>query len=171
MNKQQKIIELAKKKAAKIRKLRKDPRYKKVIGRLKYEGLLDAPITPVNRKLYLDEAIWVGENVEPRVLELLPAIILKRPGIFVVKDFPAPLLNAANQLRKGEISLKYRGIPLRRCEQWLPYVGHKGKLPSTLKSFRLPKEDLEILKILSNKFGINETSVISKALRELSKNI
>ena len=169
MIKKKDIIALAKKRAKRLKQLRKDPRYSKVIGRLRKEGLIDANVPKNNRKFYLEEALWVGENIEPRVIELLPAIVLKKPSLFVIKDFPQPLAEAANKLKRGANKLEYRGIPLRRCEQWIPFVGRKGKLPSAMKSFRFQKEDLDLLRELSSKFSESETKVIRKALQKLKK--
>lgn len=165
MNRQKQIIELAKKKAAKLKKLRADPRYLKVLGCLKKEGLIDAPVPKNHTKQLVEDFFWVGRNIEPRVLELLPAFVLKRPGIFLIKEYPQQLLEAVNKLRRGDSSLEFEGIPLRRCEQWLPHVGRKGKIPSAMKSFRFRKEDINLLRELSEKLGTPETEVLRRALK------
>ncbi len=59
-------------------KMRKEPRFLKVMGFLVAKGFLDVnypvPRLP-NQRLLLEDAIWAGKNVEPRILEVLPAAL------------------------------------------------------------------------------------------------
>jgi len=66
-----------------VSRKRRDPRYQRVLGRLVSLGLLSTSerLRAHKGRLSLDDVLWVGET-EPRVLELLPALIVKRPGLF-----------------------------------------------------------------------------------------
>lgn len=37
---------------------------------------LEVALTP-NKRLRIDDALWAGQNVEPRILEVLPAAVLR----------------------------------------------------------------------------------------------
>ncbi len=122
----------------------------------------------MNKKLHLIDAIWVGQNIEPRVIELLPAICLKQPGMLITKNYPTELKNAMNMFVHNNFDGDYLEAPLVKCNQWVTFVGKKGKTPSLLKNFRLHKSDIDLLKKLSKKKGISEAQVIREALKKLA---
>lgn len=169
MKNREKIKNLAKKKARKLQKLRTDPRYKRVLGRLAYEGWIDTTVPEMRVRFTVDEALWVGENIEPRVLELLPAIAIKRPSLLATDNMPNDLKETIHMLKRGETDLEFRGMPLKKCAEWLPHVGRKGVLPSAVKSFRLSQEEQEILQTLSASKKISESEVIRMALQRLDQ--
>ncbi len=171
MNKEQEknIIKKAKIRARQLARLREDPRFAKVIGRLVHEGLLDTRhVRPSRSKPFVEEVLWVGENLEPRVLELLPAIALKRPRMLMDQVYPDDLRCAMNDLRRGEAQGFFRGVELRKCLQWVPIVGRKNHLPTAMKTFRLGIEEQELLRKISTKKGITESQVIRDALHRLA---
>jgi len=162
------IIKKAKARAKKYEILKRDPRTQKVLGKFKHEGWLIAPHIRANHcRIFLKDALWVGELIEPRVLELLPAIIIKCPKTFYNTDLPDDLNTVIRNLKKGNLDDKFRGIPLRDCYQWIKRIGQTGKYPSVLKTYRFSKEDLELLKSLAQKRQSSEIQVIRDALRKL----
>ena len=167
--KREEILKKAKDKARKLKKLRQDERYKFVLGRLKYEKLLDVEgVQARNYKLHLNDVLWVGENIEPRVLEILPAILIKKPSLIYQAELPEDLKAVKNQIKRKDLIGSFRGIPIKAMDYWVPLAGRKGKRPSMLKTFRLNEEDLKKLKKLSQKYKITETEVIRRALQEIS---
>jgi hypothetical protein len=148
----------------------RDPRFVTVMGRFVREGLL-----VTNRKhrahknrLHVSDVLWAGE-LEPRLLELLPALLVKRPAMFVnTKDLPTDLDDVVRSLKRDTIPKDFRGIPGTDVHRWLRRVGHRGKAPSRLKSFRFTPSDQRLLERLSEKLGISETEVVRRALRTLS---
>jgi hypothetical protein len=54
-----------------------------------------------------------------------------------------------------------------KLKEWIPRVGHKGKLPTQLKAFRFRKEDVDLLEELAAERGLTETDVIRAGLRAL----
>lgn len=163
--KREDILKKAKRKAMRLKKLRKDPRYQEVIGRLVFERLIDAPeVQARNYKLHLEDMLWVGENIEPRVLELLPAILIKAPRIVYKQILPEDLRKIKNDLARGITEGEFRGIPVKNCDQWIPTAGKKGKRPSVRKVFYLPNEDISKLAKQSRKEKVSEAEIIRRAL-------
>jgi hypothetical protein len=164
------LQERARQRRAALRRVWRDPRYKRVIGRLVAAGLLTttADVEPHREPIDVDEALWAGRT-EPRILELLPALIVKRPGLFLdVTTLPEDLDAAVRALRKNQAPGDFRGIPGTALLRWLPSIGQRGKVPSRLKSFRLQQGDLELLERLSDELGLTQTEVLRRGLRHLA---
>ena len=103
-------------------------------------------------------------------MELLPALIVKKPSLFETPaDLPKDLADAVGRLRRNETPATFRGIPGPDLAKWLPLVGHRGKRPSRLKCFRFTNEDLELLDELSRDRDLSETDTIRLALRSLAR--
>jgi hypothetical protein len=161
----------AKRRLAEVTRRRGDPRYRRILGRFKSAGLLTTNFdVPENRKpIAIGDALWAGD-LEPRILELLPALIVKKPSLFVdTADLPKDLAAAVQALRRNETPDTFRGIPGRDVAKWLPRVGHQGKRPTRLKCFRFTVEDLVLLRVLSREHGLSETETIRHALRSLAR--
>lgn len=156
----------AQKRQQELGKLKKDLRYQKVIGRFVYEKLLVNPdILPRRNLITVEDALWAG-NIEPRILELLPAVLLKHPKIFLItKPLPQDLKQVLQEIKKGKAKIPFRGIEADRYESWVKRIGRKEKYPTLLKTYRFNQEDLKILYELKNKWRIPEISVIRKALK------
>jgi hypothetical protein len=160
--------ELRKKAKARFRQaeaLRQDPRYLRVLGTLVRAGLLvHNRIRPYRGTVTVDDALWAGE-LEPRVHELLPAVLLKRPRLFVrTGRLPDDLAAVLNDLRRGEPRLDFRGIPARNYAVWVGRVGRAGKRPSLLKTFRFAEADVRQLRALQELTGDSEIDVIRKGM-------
>ena len=163
----QELLERAKQRAKVLETLRNDERYHHVMGRLRYENMIDAPgIQPRNFKLRIDDILWVGENIEPRVLELLPAILIKTPRLIYKDKIPKDLQQVKNKLLRGDTEGKFRDIPLESCYQWIPRLGRKDKLPSVRKIFYLSAQDDQILKSASKATKQPEAQIIRDALKK-----
>jgi hypothetical protein len=149
---------------------RADPRFKRVMGRYVQAGLLQTnePFAPYRKPLRVADVLWAGE-VEPRMLELLPALLIKKPALFIdAQDIPADLELAVRALRRNRVPEPFRGVDGAALLKWLPLVGHKHKVPSQLKAFRMQKDDLELLERLQRQLGGTQTMVLRRALRALA---
>ena len=165
----QALMARAKRKLRVLRARRRDRRYVAVMGRFVREGLLRVNhALPLNAEpVALDDVLWAGE-VEPRLLELLPALIIKRPGLFAKLDaLPQDLAPVVAELRRDREPPAFRGIPGRDVHRWLARVGRRGKVPARLKSFRFTPEDQRLLEHLAAKLAVTETEVLRRALRAL----
>jgi hypothetical protein len=161
----------ARKRLRTIQRLEATPRFRDVIGRYVAAGLLTTNYAvETNRKpMRIADVLWAGE-LEPRLIELLPALIVKRPSLFVdIRKLPKDLETVVEALRRNEVPPDFRGRPGKGLYQWLPRVGHKGKVPSRLKAFRFSAEDSKLLEDLQQRLGLSQMDVLRRALRELDK--
>jgi len=166
-----KLIEKAKRKLRALQKLRNDPRYLKTIGKLKLAGLLDVRGIPGYRgQIFLHDALWAAE-LEPRVYELLPAIIARRPKFFVFFQLPEDLARVVKEIKRGHPETSYQGVTPEKYNQWVSLVGRKPTTPKVMKAFRLGQEEMNILKRLSERMSKSQVYVLSEALRVYEKQI
>ncbi len=152
-----------------LRRRKRDPRFISVVGRLVHAGLLVAnyAVEPNREPLAVADALWAGE-VEPRIVELLPALLVKCPALFAAEQpLPGDLAAVVSELRRDRIPSDFRGISGTTVHRWLSRVGRKGKVPSLLKSFRLTPEDQRLLQRLKETLDVSETEVIRRGLRAL----
>lgn len=159
----------AKQKLRAIQRRRRDPRYRRTLGRFVALGLLttNEAIAPHHELLSVEDVLWAGE-VEPRFLELLPALLVKTPSVFDdASAMPEDLARAVRRLRRNLQPERFRGIAGDRLLRWLPEVGRVQKVPSRMKSFRLTPEDLRILEALASELRVSETEVLRRGLRAL----
>lgn len=146
---------------------RSDPRFMRTIGKLIQAKLIVNPsYTTYKGRLTLEDALWAGQY-EPRILELIPAIILKKPKLFEIKDMPKDLMQTISDIRHNIATNEFRGVPSEKYLYWLDKVGHKGKQTSLIKTYRFLTEDVKLINELKKKINVSETQVIRMALSEL----
>lgn len=158
------IVELRRKairKHKRISRLRRDVRYRAAIGAFVHAKLLttNVDVEPEKGPVALKDVLWAG-RVEPRLLELLPAVMIKKPSLIEHATIPRDLEVVLEQLRRNEVPPDFRGIPGEKLLEWVPRVGHKGKLPTQLKAFRFRKEDVDLLEELAAGRGLTEADVV-----------
>jgi hypothetical protein len=166
------LKERAKKRARANRRRRKKPGFERVMGRLIAAGFLRANegyAQKYHGKVTLADALQAGE-LEPRVFELLPAIVLKKPAFFEETDeMPDDLAHVLQAIRRGEATEPFRGIPAPDYLAWVPRIGHKGKVPTLPKTFRFRQDDLTLLRDLAGELATTETDVIRRGLKALGR--
>ena len=163
------LVERAQARYAKIQRQRRDPRFRRVLGRFVAAGLLSTSeaTKPQRGPIRVADALWAGE-VEPRILELLPALLIKKPSLFEdTTQLPDDLAQVVRSLRRAEIPDEFRGIPGADLAHWLPRLGRSGAAPSRLRCFRLSAEESRLLAQLSRELDTTEVAVVRRALREL----
>ncbi len=158
----------AQRKQRRLEGLRRDPRYRDVLGAFVHAKLITTNVDVEPRKgpVALKDVLWAG-RLEPRLLELLPAVMIKKPSLVEYRRVPPDLERVLDELRHNETPPDFRGIPGRKLQEWIPHVGHKGKLPTQLKAFRFRKEDVALLEDLAAERGLTETDVVRAGLRAL----
>lgn len=143
----------------------------KTVGKLKREGLLDVPdIREYRGQVFLKEALWAAE-LEPRIYELLPAIVFRRPGFFAFVNLPEDLVPIMAEMRTGELKTPYKDIPPEKYGKWVEWVGFHGGRPKVMKSFRLGREDLDRLERIGGKTEKTATEILQEALRVYSSKL
>lgn len=144
---------------------KKDPRFIKTAGKLVATNLLESnTIKPFEGNVTLEDALWAGQ-LEPRILELIPAIMLKKKRLFQLKGpLPEDLAEVIKRIVHGEEPVPFRGIAPQLYLQWVERVGHKGKSPALLKTFRFSNDDVKLLKEIKSKTSLREIEIIRAAL-------
>jgi hypothetical protein len=161
----------ARKRYQALRRKHRDPRFRNVMGRFVAEGLLETNIEgigPRKAPVPLEHALWAG-TVEPRIMELLPAVLVKKPSLLrLPKQLPDDVTAVMHAIRHGKVAPSFRGVPPARYLPWVTEVGRRGKSPSVLKSFRFRHEDVLRLSRLRTKLPArSDTDVIRIALESL----
>ncbi|MGB5284934.1 MAG: hypothetical protein WCB63_05170 [Polyangiales bacterium] len=161
----------ARKRYTALRRKHRDPRFRNVIGRFVSEGLLETNIEgirPRKAPVPLDDALWAG-TVEPRIMELLPAVLVKKPSLLrLPRDLPDDVIAVMHAIRHGKAVPNFRGVPPEQYMPWVTEVGRRGKSPSVLKSFRFRHEDvLRLARLRTNLPARSDTDVIRMALEAL----
>ena len=162
------LIQKSKIQYAKIEKARESLRFKRVIGRLMRAKLLQiqASIPLYSGKLSINDYIWAAQ-FEPRIFELLPALVIKKPSLFKdMENCPKDLEQIVKDIKNGQAAVDYKGIPAKNYLRWVLLVGHRGREASQLKSFRFTSSDSELLHFLSLK-GYCEIGAVREGLRLL----
>jgi hypothetical protein len=162
MNREE-IIHQFRKKAEKLAAAKKENRFRHVIGKLKCARLLDAPGIPEYRgPVDIKDVLWAGK-IEPRVLEVLPALMIRRPKFLRSYEIPEDLEKVLVGIRRGKAHEPFRGVSPERYLRWLDGRG------SQLKTFRMQNEDIRLLKSLRIKLReSSDIAVLSKALIALA---
>jgi hypothetical protein len=156
---------------------RRDRRFLETMGFLVAKGFLktniDLPLLP-NKRLHLDDAIWAGENVEPRILEVLPAAVLRLGKHFDLNPKIHPILaHVVDQLRKREEKGNpFYGVPYEKLRIWadfpLPDKRVKPvKKKKILKTFRLDPEKVKSLRKAALAKGCTETEILEELLTNI----
>jgi len=162
----------AKKRARANQRRRKNPRFGRVLGRLISAGYLRANVeyeAKFQGRVSLADALWAGD-LEPRIYEILPAIVLKKPAFFdATEKMPDDLATVLREIRHGVATKPFRGIPAKDYLAWVPRIGHKNKEPTLSKTFRFRQEELSLIRRLASDLQTTETDVIRRALKSLAR--
>ncbi len=157
---------------------RKDARFTKAIAFLKAKGLLDTnlPIRPVTgMKMQLNDVIWAGKNVDPRIFEVLPAAILHyRRNFLGAEKLPKDLEQVLKAIRNNaDLGPAFEGVPFEKMKHWAN-TRLKDKRTKPANEKKIPKYLMLHVKHLNKiaqlvkqgKFK-NQTSAIEAAIERL----
>ncbi len=112
-----------KEKAERNRHNRKDLRFKKAVALLKGKGLLDTNL-PIHAapqmRVEIKDVLWAGRNVEPRILEVLPAAILHyRKNFLGTEQLPEELEQVLKAIRNNAShGPAFEGVPFEKMKHW-----------------------------------------------------
>jgi hypothetical protein len=170
------LLKKIKDKAKRNARNRRDHRFLDAMGFLVAKGFLrvNFPIRlKPNIRLRIEDVVWAGLNVEPRILEVLPAAILRLP-----KHFDPDAVNRGalgrviDQLRRGEEQGDdFYGMPYKKLKVWvdLSLLDKRTKTRAekkVLRTYRLAPAVLARLKQLSADLDSTETAVIERLVLE-----
>lgn len=164
------IQEIARRKVAELDLQTAKPRFKKILGRLVKLKLLQTTMEHIPNTIKMDvkDYLWAGQY-ESRILELIPALILKKPGMFKkfnLVDLPEDLRQVVKDIKAGVQPQSFRKVPAKKFVRWIEHVGHKGKKPVSQKNVRINTQDQEVLNALK-RAGYTESSAFKKGIRVL----
>ena len=160
--------------AERDRRRRRDPRYLNTMGFLVAKGFLNTnwelPLLP-NLRVTMADAIWAGLNVEPRILEVLPAAVLRLPRHFDLDAAKYPELYATvEKLKNGEKTGEpLWGIPYEKLKTWVHLPLPDGRVKDVrekkiTKTFRLKPAVVTKLREIASRLGCTETEALERSI-------
>lgn len=176
--KREEILEKIKARAKRNRILRRDPRFRQIIGFLVGKGFLDTnePVQfPGNRRIRLKDAIWAGQNVEPRILEVLPAAYARLPNRFDANEKEVKRMEAVVQClaENKPDGPDFLGMPYEKVRAWytLPLKDQRTRTPAerkVTKTFRLKPEVIKRLEEIARDRRTNSTQALEQLVLEVT---
>ena len=170
--KREDILKQAKIAAALNKKNRRDPRYLRAIGFLVAKGFLftnqQIPRTP-NIRIDIEDAIWAGENVEPRILEVLPAAVMRMKKHFNYNPVVHTELRKVIELLEENRAGEFFGILTEKLKPWLNNRLKDGRIKKfeekkVMKTFRFSPSTIEKMNMLKKKMKLSETEILEKLI-------
>jgi hypothetical protein len=169
----QNLINKIKNAAKEDERKRRDLRYKLAMAFLVRKGFLKANTDFADyyrAKVKAEDLIWAGKNVEPRILEVLPAAALRLPKAIKLNPLNKDERNlklVVEDLLLNKIDGKdFLGMPYKKIKVWLdlPLNDRRTKQHSekkVMKTFRLdPKTIQKIEKIRTEKNFKSDAALI-----------
>lgn len=144
-----------------------------VFGFLVAKGLLLAEGVPTKpmAKLNLKDVMRVGLEIEPRVLEVLPAALLHFPRSFTnQKALPEKVRMVVDHIKRGErVGPDLAGIKYSDMRRWANTEMKDNRVVPTderrvMKSIRLRKSTLTVLKEKAKSAKMTETEMIERLI-------
>ncbi len=151
-----------------------DQRYLKVMGFLVAKGFLHTntkiPLNP-NEHINLNDAVWAGRFVEPRILEVLPAAYERFKKHFSGK---AETIEKLKQVidcikQKDYHEIDFYGVSIDKMKPWFFIRLRDGRSKSfdkrkVSKTFRFKPETVDKLKSLKVQTGLSETEILERLI-------
>jgi hypothetical protein len=171
-----KVKQIKKAAAADVKK-RRDIRYKRAMAFLVRKGFLKTNIDfdeYYTARVHLKDFIWAGKNVEPRILEVLPAAAARLPKAVVIDQHPDA--DALQQVLRDlhdnrEDAADFLNMPYKKIKVWMNLALNDKRTKLTdkkklTKTFRLKPEAIYKLEQLKIKFNLSEAGLIEKLLAQ-----
>lgn len=144
---------------------------RKVLGFFVAKGLLIAPDIKAagSVKLSVEDILWVAENVEPRVLSVLPAAVIHFPATFLdLEALPKKLKDIIEAIKEGKArGPSLPGFPYAEFRRWA-YFTLKDKRCRPLgekkvrKTYRFKPDVVEALEEAARNERTTETAIIER---------
>jgi hypothetical protein len=154
-----------------------DPLTERVLGFFVAKKLLRVPgVRPFpNTKLHVKDVLRVAEEVSPRIIEVLPAALIRFPKTFLHKeDLPENIKEVVSAITRGETEHPgIEGFRYADMKRWAEKELPDGRTKPVyqrkkMASFRLNGETLHMIDELSQEYGTSKGEVIEKAISHLS---
>ena len=166
------ILKQAKRAAALHKKNRRDPRYVKTIGFLVAKGFLhtNAELQPMpNIRINIEDAIWAGITVEPRILEVLPAAVIRMEKHFDYNPELHVELKKVIELLEEDKEGEFYGIPMEKIKPWLNLRLRDKRVKKVnekkvMKTFRFSPDTIAKIKNLKKVMRVSETELLENLI-------
>jgi hypothetical protein len=174
--KREELLKKIRRRARQDEKNRRDLRFLDTMAFFVAKGFLKTnmrlPLRP-NTRVRLDDAIWAGQNVEPRIFEVLPAAILRLGRHFDLDaDKHADLAHTVAQLRgREEHGDSFQGIPYAKLKVWAETPLRDRRVKPTAekkapKTFRLHPIAIERLERIARDRDMTVTAALEKLIAD-----
>lgn len=170
------LIEKINQLAQQDKQRRQDPRYLKIMGFLVAKGFLHTnkmiPLNP-NEHMNLEDAVWAGRFVEPRILEVLPAAYERFKKHFTgdldTVEKLEQIIDCIQQQDCHEID--FYGMSIEKIKPWFFIRLRDGRSKpldrrKVSKSYRFKPETIKILKNIKDRTGRSETEILESLVAE-----
>lgn len=150
-----------------------DRRYLDTIGFFKAKGLLWSERVKANHNVKLDlvDVLWVAENVEPRVYEILPAAFLHYPrSFFNIKALPKEMKQIIFSIKKNmDLDFYFKGIRYQDMLRWANIQLSDGRVKpvrekKVMRSFRFTNQAIQQLKKKASELQCSETEYLEQCI-------
>lgn len=161
-------------------KKRLDPRYNRVMAFFIKKGFLKANNAFGKNyvgKLRLEDTLWVGAHLEPRVLEVLPAAVARFPKAFIFDVQNIELENIVKDLRnKNETGGNFMNIPYRKIQPWMNLElndkrTRAAKDKKITKTIRLSPWAIDKMTQKRREAGLSEAAFLEKLIANWAEDI
>lgn len=139
-----------------------ESKFQRVLQRLVYERLIEEPdVIPKRMRVSLGDLLEVGEQ-DPRVLIVLPAILICKPKILykLSRDLEkfSEIVEFTRALFSPYAPKKFHGIPVETFQKAARdyktrLTQKKSKETSFVRTFRFTKNDIDLLEKLTEILG------------------
>lgn len=147
----------------------KHPKAQKVLGFLYAKGFLYVRNMKKRHveKIHVNDALWVGEHIEPRVLEVLPAAILHYPRTFLFIDqLPIDFKTIIKNIEMGKkTGPNYKGIEYKKMYHWADMDLNDGRTEKQTEkkvnfTIRIKRQHTDKLRKIAESKNETMTSII-----------
>jgi len=143
--------------------------YKKVIQRLCYEGYLhNTVLKPARCQITVNDMLIAGAQ-EPRILEILPGLLLIEPKVIrnIKRDLPRhpEIQEAIRNVEEKRVAAEFLKIPIIDCikqAKILQIIYERKKINNKSKNLnlRVSGEDIKKLERLSRRLGKTKSETV-----------
>ena len=152
-----------------------DKRYLQVMSLLARKGLIffTGEVAEPQKKVSIHDLLWVGEKIEPRVLEVLPALMVHFPNVVQNRvKLPEDLAEVLSALERGtDHGPDFRGVAYAKMRFWAEYqLPDKRIKPLSqkrkLRTYRLPIGVIRALTQKAKDAKISESDYLTRLINQ-----
>ncbi len=153
----------------------RDLRFLHIYKFLIWKGYVEDYHPPFNgflKKLSLKDMLWAAENVDPRLYQLIPGLLIRFPKHFhTIKNYPEGIAEVMAALKSGlKRGPEYMGIPFELLKSWMEYDPSDVRchiINGSRLSVRLDPQATRLLDLHIRKEKITRSEAVHAAIAKL----